>query len=341
MSALHVKLFNQFKEITDAARSMVSRHIYPMLNGARVSGEHDKMLADLYEEWQAGCRAAAAGLQRTLYSNEYQPMPKMPVDDEEHQPCRQMAAVLIERTIYGEHVAQHWFHAAAENIKNHPNCANHSKICACHEGLKGWTYGSNQLEAQLLEAFYKAHYEEEKDEAYLEAVRSAAKFRGRSFEQQMEMERAMKAAISEVREEEKDEDYLAVARAVANMRGTTLEYELQRQRKQKADLELYEAREAAEKEAKAERRKGWVFICYQNCDEEITKYNDGKSLHGFYRVVKTAERYEFTIMECDLGHPEWQNSVRNKEVWRFPLDIKMGVKGTTFENVTPDKIQKS
>jgi hypothetical protein len=320
---------------------MVSRHIYPMLEGARVSGEHDKMLADLYEEWQAGCRAAAAGLQRTLYPNEYAPMPKMPNDDEEHQPCRQMAAVLIERTVYGEQVAQRWFHPAAENIKNHPNCANHSKICACHEGLKGWTYGSNQLEAQLLEAFYKAHYEEEKDEAYLEAVRSAAKFRGRSFEQQMEMERAMKAAISEVREEEKDEAYLAVARAVANMRGTTLEYELQRQRKQKADLERAEALEAAKKKAKAERRKGWVFICYQDVGEDALKHTNDEAMHGYYKVTKTADCYEFMLMETDMQHPSWHQAIAEKKVQRIPLDMAMGVKGSAFENVTPDKIYQS
>jgi hypothetical protein len=295
-SALHVKLFNQFKEITDNARCMVSRQIYPMLEGGRAF-DSDAVLGDLYEEWQAGCRAAAAGLQRTLYPNEYAPMPKMPVDDEEHQPCRQMAAVLIERTLYGENTAQRWFHAAAENIKNNPACANHPKTCACHEGLNDWTYADNLETVKQLQSFYQAHYEEENDP-----------------------------------------EYLAIVRAVANMRGTTFEKEMQRQRKQKADLERYEALEAAEKEAKAEKRKGWVFICYQDVGEEIAKYNDGKGLHGFYRVVKTAERYEFTIMECDLGHPDWQKAVRDKQVWYFPLDTAMGVKDTAFENVTPDKI---
>jgi alkylation response protein AidB-like acyl-CoA dehydrogenase len=84
-----------------------------------MSGEHDKMLADLYEEWQAGCRAAAGALQRTLYPNEEIAMPRLPNDDEEHQACRQMAAVLIERTVYDEFTAQRWFHAAAENIQIH------------------------------------------------------------------------------------------------------------------------------------------------------------------------------------------------------------------------------
>jgi len=318
-AALHVKLFNQFKEITDAARNMVSRHIQPLLNGARLSGEHDKSLADLYEEWQAGCRAAAAGLQRTLYPNEYKPMPKMPVDDEEHQPCRQMAAVIIERTIYGEQVAQRWFYTAAENIKNNPACANHRSSCACKMALDGWTYADNLETVKQLQSFYEAHYEEEPlAEPVVATLARAA---------------AITAALVE-----KDEDYISVARAVANMRGTTLEYELQRQRKQKAELERYEAREAAEKAAKLEKRKGWAFICYQDCGPEIEKYNDGKCMHGFYRVVKTADCYEFTLMETDLWHPDWQEAARDKEVWRFPLEMPMGVKDTAFENVTPDKI---
>jgi len=296
-AALHVKLFNQFKEITDAARSMVSRHIYPMLEGGRAF-DSDVVLADLYEEWQAGCRAAAAGLQRTLYPNEYAPMPTLPNDDEEHQPCRQMAAVLIERTVYGEQVAQRWFHAAAENIKNNPVCANHPSTCACKKALEGWTYADNLEAVKQLQAFYEA------------------------------------------RNEENDEDYISVVRAVANMRGTTFEYEMERQRKQKADLERYEALEAAEKEAKAERRKGWAFICYQNCGPEIEKHNDGKCMHGFYRVVKTADCYEFTLMETDLWHPDWQEAARDHAVWRFPLYMTMGVKDTAFENVTPDKIHQ-
>jgi len=277
---------------------MVSRHIYPMLEGARVSGEHDKMLADLYEEWQAGCRAAAAGLQRTLYPNEYKPMPKMPVDDEEHQPCRQMAAVLIERTVYDEHIAQRWFHAAAENIKNNPACANHPSTCACKKALEGWTYADNLEAVKQLQAFYEAHYEE------------------------------------------KDEAFLAAVRAVANMRGTTFEHELQRQRKQKAVLERYEAREAAQKEAKAERRKGWAFICYQDVGEDVLKHTGGETMHGYYKVTKTADCYEFMIMETEMKHPSWHQAIADKKVQRFPLYMTMGVKDTAFENVTPEKIHQ-
>jgi hypothetical protein len=119
-------------------------------------------------------------------------MPKMPVDDEDHQPCRQMAAVLIERTVYDEHIAGKWFDAAAENIKNHPKCANHRSSCACKMALSGWTHASNKMQAQLLKAFYDAHSDVDKHEDYLDAVRDVAKRYGRTFEEQMEREKAMK-----------------------------------------------------------------------------------------------------------------------------------------------------
>jgi hypothetical protein len=289
-----------------------------MLEGGRAF-ESDVVLADLYEEWQAGCRAAAAGLQRTLYPNEYQPMPKMPVDDEEHQPCRQMAAVLIERTVYGEQVAQRWFHAAAENIKNNPACANHRSSCACKMALEGWTYADNLETVKQLQAFYEAQYEA----------------RGASVVATLARAAAITAELVE-----KDEAYLAAARAVVNMRGTTLEYEMERQRKQKADLERYEAIEAAEKKAKAERRKGWAFICYQDVGEDVLKHTNGEAMHGYYKVTKTADCYEFMLMETEMQHPSWHQAIAEKKVQRIPLDMAMGVKGSAFENVTPDKIHQ-
>jgi hypothetical protein len=88
-------------------------------------------------------------------------------------------------------------------------------------------------------------------------------------------------------------------------------------------------------------KKTWVFICYQDCDDNVTKHNDGKALHGFYRVVKTDKCYMFTLMECDLGQPEWQQALRDKDVWRFPLDTPMGLEDTAFKNVTPDMIHAS
>jgi hypothetical protein len=49
--------------------------------------------------------------------------------------------------------------------------------------------------------------------------------------------------------------------------------------------------------------------------------------------------HEFTIMDTGgMQHPSWHEAVANKAVWRFPLEVEMGVKGTIFEGVTPDKI---
>jgi hypothetical protein len=154
------------------------------------------------------------------------------------------------------------------------------------------------MQVQLLTAFYEAHYDAEKGEDYVHAVRELAKRYGITFEEMLERERA-----------------------------------------QKAEWELMEQKAVAKMAAKAEQRKQWVFICYQDCDKEVSKYNGGKCLHGWFHVVKTATHHEFTIMDTGgMEHPSWYEAVANKEVWRFPLEVPMGVKGTTFEGVTPDKI---
>jgi hypothetical protein len=294
MSALHVKLFNQFKEITDAARSVVSRHILPLLEGFRVSGEHDKILAERYEEWQAGCRAAAAALQQPLYPNERIAMLKMPNDDEEHQPCRQMAAVLIERTVYDEHIAQKWFRAAVQNMLNNPACANHRSSCACKMALKGWEDSENQRLMYHIKAFYEAHYDADKNEDDLDDLRAAANRHGRTVEQQIEHDRMVK------------EDGMA-------------------------RLAAFQAKKAIE----AEALKDCVHICYQDFSrEDLKAYN----LHGCYKVTKTAECYEFMLMETPFQDPFWRKAEAEHMVTKVPLHVKMGMQSTAFEGVTPDKI---
>jgi len=108
-----------------------------------------------------------------------------------------------------------------------------------------------------------------------------------------------------------------------------------------ADLRRMAAEQKKQKDKEAEEaedRKSWVFICYQDFPDYLAKYNQGKRMHGYFKVVQTATCYEFTIMECKLDGPGWQNAVANKEVWRFPLEVKMGEKDTKFEFVTPNKI---
>jgi hypothetical protein len=301
-SPLYVKLFIQFKEITDAARSAVSRHILPLLEGVRVSAENDKKLVELYDEWQAGCRASAAALNRDLYPNEKITMPKMPLDDDDHRPCRQMAAVLIERAVYDEHVAGKWFDTAAENIKKNPNCANHVKTCACKMALEGWTYPSNKMQAQLLKAFYDANYDEEKDEGYVAEIRSIAKARGITFEEEMEGWRRQRAHNKAMLAKDAAKQYFMKA-----------------------------------KEAQWQKmnNQGFVFICYQDLNQaDLEEYK----LHGWYKVTKTAECYEFMLMETSFQDPEWRQAVFEKKVTKVPLTKMMGVGNTSFQNVTPDKI---
>ena len=265
-SALHVKLFSQFKEITDAARWAISCHIQSLLEGSRVSDEHDAKLADLYEEWQACCRASAGALQRTLYPNEYVAMPKMPIDDEEHQPCRQMAAVLILRTIYNDDTAAPWFAAAAETIKANISCAEHFYTCACKEAIYGWTSAENLETVKKLNAFYDSYYDEKEKKVKMYPVPN---------------------------------DMIA------------------------------------------EMRKNWVYLCYQKLGKDVYKHTGGEPMHGWYKVTKTDKCYEFMIMETEMQHPSWRQAIAEKKIQRFPLDMEMGVKGTSFEAVTPDKIHTS
>jgi hypothetical protein len=85
--------------------------------------------------------------------------------------------------------------------------------------------------------------------------------------------------------------------------------------------------------------KDCVFICYQDFTEDLEKYNTYTCMHGYFRVVKTATHHEFTIMDAGgMKDPSWQEAITKKMTWRFPLEVKMGVEGTTFECVTPDKI---
>jgi hypothetical protein len=291
---MSVALFNQFKEMTDAARSDVSRHIQPMLNGVRVNGENDKMLEGFYAKWQAMCRAAAGALAQAIYPNEKLEMPKMPFDDEEHQACRQMAAVIIERTIYDEHVASRWFQEAVKNILEKPSCANHSKSCACQMGLDGWTYEPNKNEARLLAEFYKAHYDIEKDE-----------------------------------------DYVAEIKSIAKSRGITFEEEMKGWRMQRNHNKAMIAKKAAKEAALLKLTYDCVFICYQDLNEaDLKAYN----LHGWYKVTKTAECYEFMLVETPFQDPYWRHAVADKKVTKIPLTKMMGVSNTSFQKVTLDKI---
>jgi len=189
MSEVYVEIFNMFNSLTENAKSAVSRHVHPMLEGYPVKGENDALLVSLYQKWQASMRAMAAALETQPYKNALAEMPAMPVDDEEHAPCRQMAAVLIERTIYDEHIAQRWFAAAASAIMKNPECASHSSTCACKKALHGWTYPDSLKTCDTLKEFYKANN-------HMDAIRSLAAHYGISEAQMLEREAAQQALIA-------------------------------------------------------------------------------------------------------------------------------------------------
>ena len=200
MSELYAETFTTFKTLTDNARSAVSRHVYPMLEGYRVKGENDATLLILYKKWQASMRAMAAALETHPYKNARAEMPEMPVDDEEHAPCRQMAAVLIERTIYDEHIAARWLAPAASAIMKNPVCATHDISCACKKGLHGWTYSDTLKTVDALKEFYKAS-------SYIYAIRDLASHYGISEAQMLEREAAQQALIDAAKlEDEKRQE---------------------------------------------------------------------------------------------------------------------------------------
>ena len=189
MSELYVATYNTFKMLSDSARSAVSSHVYPMLEGHRVNGSNDAALVMLYRKWQVSMRAMAAALEEHPYANARAEMPEMPADDEEHTPCRQMAAVLIERTIYGEHAAWRWLAPTAKAITENPACASHPNSCACKKGLYGWTYPDALKTVDALKEFYKAN-------SYMDTVRNLAAHYGISEAQMLEREAAQQALIA-------------------------------------------------------------------------------------------------------------------------------------------------
>ena len=162
MSALYAKLHEQFTNIINNVRGRIYDHIHPILMyGKQNKGDTDEKLVELYDEWLACTRAlnAAVGGARGGPS-QTPPMPCLPPDDKEHKPCRQMAVVLIQRNIYGEHYLEKDFHRAARTILVSKKCSNHPSSCACREGLKGWNHVGSAIVHEL-ESFYKNHYDKQ------------------------------------------------------------------------------------------------------------------------------------------------------------------------------------
>ena len=134
----------------------------------------------------------------------------------------------------------------------------------------------------------------------------------------------------------KSTDYLQAVHGLAKAYKITFEEMLERERKGFAKIDSRRAEETAIASAKQKIRDQCVYFCYQDVGEDIYKYTDGETFHGWYRIVKTDTCYEFTIMDTDMQHDSWKKRIAEKHVTRFPLEVAMG--SGSFKNVTPDKI---
>jgi len=111
------EIFNRYKEITDKSGLEVIKAIMYLLKPeGGYSKFQDEIVVQRYTLWQADARALDAACGKTWYAGMQGPL-VMPPDDEEHKPCRMMAAVLIERNIYSDFVARHSLVQAVKVIR--------------------------------------------------------------------------------------------------------------------------------------------------------------------------------------------------------------------------------
>lgn len=148
MSELNIsaEIFNRNKQRVDDSGSAVIRQIMSLLKpNEGYPKTNDSQLKILYSLWQSECRAMDAACKASWNTSKQKEMIEMPPDDEEHRPCRQMAAAIIEREIYDEFVSRHSLADASDYIRrNIEACRKHPKTCACHE-LSELKYAKNDL----------------------------------------------------------------------------------------------------------------------------------------------------------------------------------------------------
>jgi hypothetical protein len=149
---LHVNLFNKYKDIVDASRSAICRHIMYLLKPSDGYPKgSDSKLTELLNIWQADSRAMDAALKEHWHSGK--PLPIMPPDDAEHRLCRRLAAIHIEGLMYGEDSAQHYLDPLIEEMLENEELAYHPHSCACHD-FTFWTYG-NSKKLEKVTQFYR------------------------------------------------------------------------------------------------------------------------------------------------------------------------------------------
>lgn len=159
-------MFKRYNSRVEESRNAVCRHIQYLLkpDDGYPKGS-DARLKELYDIWRADCRAMDAACEKHVHLGARQKMIEMPPDDEEHVLCRQMAGVIIERYIFGEHNAQYYLPELIEKMKV-SSCWKHSYTCACHFHLhdSGWTYGNYDLVCTLSASYEEKVLEKERQE---------------------------------------------------------------------------------------------------------------------------------------------------------------------------------
>jgi hypothetical protein len=149
------EVFNRYKQIVDTSCSHVARSIMHLLKPDDNYPKYDEdTIKERYTLWQTDCRAMDAACNVSWHASKQDEMIKMPPDDKEHLPCRMMAAVIIERNIYGEFVAQENLTEAVKLIRANMDVYTlHPPTCACHFS-EGWTYANDKLVKDLVKDLY-------------------------------------------------------------------------------------------------------------------------------------------------------------------------------------------
>jgi hypothetical protein len=155
------EIFNFYNTRLESSRNAVCRHIQYLLrpDDGYPKGP-DAHLKELYNVWRADCHAIDAACEENWHRIARHEMIQMPPDDTEHFLCRRMAAVVIERNIYGEHSAQQYLPELVEKLKA-SECWAHPATCACHY-LNDWNSENYTLLSSL-----SGHYIEKKAAAHL------------------------------------------------------------------------------------------------------------------------------------------------------------------------------
>lgn len=96
---------------------------------------------------------------------------------------------------------------------------------------------------------------------------------------------------------ENDPKYLEAVGHLAKAYGISFKEMLEEERRRFAKNTGFGVNYASVKAAEQKIRDQCVYFCYQEMGEDVYKHTNGEMIHGWYRIVKTNDCYEFTIMD--------------------------------------------